>query len=97
MGSKKQPQNSGFQVCSYSVIYHLGISATALSAAALMSRSPFLFSLGRAASTAAELPERLLHSTATGCGSAGAAREYWTGSQDCLQVVACALMAAVTR
>lgn len=74
VSSKKQHQNAGFQVCSYGIIYHLGISATDLSAAALwcpgaLSCCP----LGRAASTTAEVHERLLHFTAMGWGSAPAA------------------------
>lgn len=81
VSSKKQPQNAGFQMCSYGIVYQLGISATDLSAAALWcpgahSRSP----LGRGASTTAEVHKRLLHFTATGCGSARAAQEYWAGS-----------------
>lgn len=68
VSSKKQPQNAGFQMCSYGIIYHLGISATDLSAAALSCPGAHSSSaLGRAASTAAEVHEAAaLHSHGLG-------------------------------
>lgn len=90
VSSKKQPQNAGFQVYSYGIIYHLGISATDLSAAALSCPGAHsCFPWG-------ELPAPQLRCT-RGWGSARGAWGYWAVSGDCLQVVACALMAAVTR